>query len=310
MGGAVIAFSLLFCNFLNFKEVVKMNHESLNQLSSYSKNFRFTIMLLKFANNRKDIDRFELNNSDYANKLELLSESNEAGYNIYFSYNMLNVNDNKHVDFLLDDISENMLFELLYTKSIFYFLETSQKNYQVVIRFLKNYELSKDEYLNLSRYFVKKYGADKGAIGIHFFRLAGYMNRKDKYCNNNQYPVITYTSAGNILDLKNYLEKNNLKNELNKKVITIQKENLNINQYMYNKECDDYISTIYTTQARNYSNSMSELDFKVAILSKKKGFLKENIAFSIEKNSPNLQDRKAGHLKDYINRTVEKVFNS
>ena len=287
-----------------------MKHESLNQLSNYSENVKFTIMLLKFVNSQKDIDRFQVNNSDYADKLEFLSKSNESNYNVYFSYNMLCVNDNKHVDFLLDDVNENMLFELLYTKSIFYFLETSGKNYQVVIRFLKNYELSKDEYLNLSRYFVKKYSADKGATGIHFFRLAGYMNRKDKYCNNNQYPVITYTSAGNILDLHEYIEKNNLKDELNRKVITIQKENLNINQYMYNKECDDYISTIYTTQARNYKSSLSELDFKVVCLCKKKGFTKENIAYSLLKNSPDLQNRKAGHVKNYIDRTVEKVFNS
>ena len=285
-----------------------MEHESFNQLSNYIENVKFTIMLLKFVNSRKDIDRFEVNNSDYADKLEFLSKSNEAGYNIYFSYNMLNVND-QYIDFLLDDVNENMLFELLYTKSILYFLETSPKNYQVVIRFNKNYQLNKDEYLNLSRYFVKKYGADRGATGLHFFRLSGFTNRKDKYFVNNKYPKITYQNAGNILDLSNYIEKNNLKDVLNEKVITIKKENININQ-SYNKECDDYVNTIYTTQARNYSNSMSELDFKVVCLAKKKNYLKENIAFSIEKNSPNLQNRKSGHVKDYVNRTVEKVFNS
>ena len=286
-----------------------MNHESLNQLSNYCENVKFTIMLLKFVNSRKDIDRFEVNNSDYADKLEFLSKSNEAGYNIYFSYNMLNVND-QYIDFLLDDVNENMLFELLYTKSILYFLETSPKNYQVVIRFNKNYQLSKDEYLNLSRYFVKKYGADRGATGIHFFRLAGFTNRKDKYFVDNKYPKITYQNVGNILDLSNYIEKNNLKNELSKKVITIKKENFIDTEHLYNKECDDYISTIYLTQARNYLNSLSELDYKVVIFAKKKSFTKENIAYSILKNSPNLQNRKSGHVKDYVNRTIEKVFNS
>lgn len=288
-----------------------MKHESIIQLFNYNENFKFTIMLLKFSsNNQKNIDRFDCNLIDYTNKLEFLSKLNESNYNVYFSYNMLYVNDNQYVDFLLDDINENMLFELLYTKSTLYFLETSQKNYQTVIRFNKNYELSKEQYLNLSKYLIRKYHADKGATGIHFFRLAGFTNRKDKYCNNNMiYPIVKYTSVGNILNLKDYIEKNNLQDELNRKVITIQKENLNINQ-SYNKECDDYINTIYLTQVRNYLNSLSELDFKVVILSKKKGFTKENIAYSILKNSPNLQNRKAGHLKDYINRTVEKVFNS
>ena len=287
------------------------NHESLNQLANFDENGEINITTIKFlTNNNKIADRFKIKSSEYINKLDYLTKLNNQGYNIYMQRNMIN---SVYVDIMLDDVNISNLFDLICQKMIFFHLETSGKNFQVVIRFLNNINIDKEQYLALNRFLIDKYKADKGSAGFHNFRLAGFTNQKPKYLKKH---LITYDFSGNIIDLKEFIAKNNI--DLDKKTIDkninndinnniIESENIK-----YDKECDDYVSTIYLTQKNLYINnknrSVSELDFKIVCLCKKKNFNQENIAYSILKHSPDLLKRKGSHYLKYINTTRNNAY--
>ena len=270
-----------------------MNYLSLKQLSLYPLTTRFEIKAVNINTGEikviKDIVYLE-----YSTKyLKYLMFLNTQGFNIYFFPAR---KGGGCADFLLDDLTPNGVKELFRDGlKPFYYLLTSPGNYQAILRF--NASISdKAEYLAVNRRLVEKYNADRGSVGAeHFFRLAGFTNRKEKYLKDGQYPFVKLFVFGNIID------KNLLPLELLKVTPTAPRQLRWQGKKENNGGCDNYISAIY--RAGGISD-ISRLDWKAARITLQKGFSESEIAAAIRRYSPNLEVRKADHVEDYILRTI------
>ena len=285
-----------------------MEHLSLKQLSLYPITTHFIVKAVNLETGEikviKDIVYFE-----YSTKyLAYLKHLNCAGFNVFFFPRPA---EGGRVDFLLDDLKKESIDELIKDGlKPLYILETSPANFQVILRFNTTIE-DKDEYLEINRYFVKKYNADAGSIGTeHFFRLAGYTNRKEKYCRNGQYPFVRLTAA---TDEPVVLDKSLLP-ILPRKSKIPKKDNINTTaplppmaagEKKDNNSCDKYISATYNNFSKG--GDISLVDWKVTRLALAAGFSQDEIAAAIRKYSPNIETRKSGHIQDYILRTIRNA---
>ncbi len=68
--------------------------------------------------------------------------------------------------------------------------------------------------------------------------------------------------------------------------------------------CMAYIEKVYNSVS---SDDISGLDFKAALYGIRKGFTQDEIKTAILKFSPNIQNRKKGHIDDYLLRTVKNA---
>ena len=69
--------------------------------------------------------------------------------------------------------------------------------------------------------------------------------------------------------------------------------------------CFQYIAKIYQTS--NLSD-LSAVDFKAVKYALKKGFDITDIKESIRQFSPNIENRKKGHIDDYLSRTINNAM--
>ncbi len=274
-----------------------MNHLSLKQLSLYHLTTLFEIKAVNLNSGEikviKDIVYLE-----YSTKyLKYLMFLNTKGFNIYFFPAR---KGGGCVDFLLDDLTE-VGIDGLFRDGLkpLYYLETSPGNCQAILRF--NASISdKVEYLAVNRHLVEKYNADPNSIGTeHFFRLSGFTNRKAKYLKNSLYPFIKLFVFGNTLD-----ESLLPKVKSSKKTPTAPRQLRWQGKKEKNGRCDNFISAIY--RAGGISD-ISRLDWKVVRIALQKGFSEIEIAAAIRKYSPNLEARKAGHVEDYLLRTIRNA---
>ena len=280
-------------------------HLSLNQLMNHQ-DIDFKIMQLRFKN---DKDReppifIDCNYYNYKKYIIDLIIANQNNYNIYILLKMIN---NSYFYVMLDDLTTDNLNQLISNKYVLYYIETSKNNFQAILKFETENIIEKDEYLAINRFIVKKYNADRGSIGTaHFFRLAGFYNRKPKYKNNEH--LIDYNYIGNTINYVDFFDKNKDNIVLKNNVI----DNINIKNdidYSIETESDKILNSFYFTQLRNF-RSASEADFKAIYILHKKGFSKEEAARSLIKCSPNIFERKKYHLSDYVNRTISKIYNN
>lgn len=181
-----------------------MEHYSLKQLSLYPLTTQFTLKAINFTSgeiNEIKVFKDTVVYFEYATKyLKYLQHLNTQGFNVLFLPALVL---GGCVDFFLDDISKNGI-QILYSDGLkpLYYLETSPSNFQVILRFNTSIP-DNAEYLAINRYLVEKYNADPGSIGIkHFFRLAGFTNRKEKYLDKNTgyFPFVRLTVGGAVLD--------------------------------------------------------------------------------------------------------------
>lgn len=274
-----------------------MEHLSLKQLKLYNPDVIFTVRCVNL-NNGKVRSFKDINLDMYVKYLKYLQHLNIDGYNIYFFPRA----KRGAVDFLLDDVSL-VIIKQLESDNLkpFYFLETSKSNYQIILRFDTQIS-NKEQYLEINKYLVGKYHADPGSTGTeHYFRLAGFTNRKEKYMKNGIYPFVKLYAVKNIIDERllpkiNIISQENKNKETTTALPCVQGKNNN---------CFNYIRTIYLNNNKNISD-LSRLDFKVSIYALQKHFDESEIKNAIKILSPDLKIRHAGdsRLENYLNTTL------
>ncbi len=274
-----------------------MQHLSILQLQQYPVATLISLKAINFITNEvkpiKPIFTIE-----YEKFIPYLKHINANGFNIYFLPDYQILQQYKFIDFLLDDIKQEQIKQLESDNlHVLYVLETSKSNYQAIMRFTINSKIDKEMYLKINRYLVSKYAADKASIGTaHYFRLAGYTNRKEKHKNEKGlYPFVKIQVAGKINENLNDIIAQ-LPPDPPKQIIQIGNANGN---------CERYIATIYERELHNYQDK-SQLDYRVACSALKKGFDTESIAQAIRNYSPDLQQRHK-YTEDYIQRTIRNA---
>jgi hypothetical protein len=284
-----------------------MEHISLKQLKIYPENTIFNIKAKNFTTGDLKMSK-NINIETFIKNIRYYSYLNTQGYNIFLnSFSQ----QGGGVAILLDDITLTTIGKLKNDGiEPAYWLETSPNNFQAIL-FMQNI----DNISLISKELVKKYSGDPASSDIgHFYRLAGFTNRKTKYCVDGLYPFVKLFNGFNS---NNIISNNNIIiTEILKKINTAESAaKLPIQEKIYTtphpqgekENCYKYIFKIYKNTSIN--DDISGIDFKAAIYSLKKNFNIDDIKFAIKEFSPNILTRKKNHLEDYIDRTVRNAKN-
>jgi len=288
--------------------MMTLEHASIKQLGLYPDGTKFFIKMKNFETGNVKILK-DITIQDYEKSLRYCKYLNARGYNVFFSPCL---SSSGGVYVLLDDIKKPEVNKL-FTDGFepFYFLETSPDNYQAILK-LQDSPIDRDILTFISKQLAKLYYADPNSSDIgHFFRLAGFTNRKLKYRNEKGlfpfvklYPCILKSCTKG----KDYVER--ILTGINNGLIELPLKHTDTTPLETGERqtletgCYTYIKKIYQTGSKD---DLSRLDFKAAKYAILKGFKVNDIANAIKLFSPNISERKAGHLDDYIARTVKNA---
>ncbi|RZD14158.1 MAG: hypothetical protein EVJ47_07970 [Candidatus Acidulodesulfobacterium ferriphilum] len=173
---------------LNGKKFVE---KSIEQLKLYPFGTKFIIKAKNFETGEVKILKDQTIKT-YSKSLSYLKYLNVAGYNIFL---FLCRQTGGATDILLDDIT-NQGVKRLYNDGFepLYYLETSPDNFQAIIKLSDSPVDNMDILTFISRQLAETYDADINSSDIrHFFRIAGFVNRKLKYRNEKGlYPFVEF----------------------------------------------------------------------------------------------------------------------
>jgi hypothetical protein len=281
--------------------------KSLEQLKLYLPETKFFIKLVNFETG--DVKTFpDITITEYEKSLKFCKYLNTNGYNVFLSPRLCSSGG---VYVLLDDIKKPEI-DKLYADGFepFYFLETSPANYQAIVK-LSDCPINKNILTFIFKQLSEVYSTDPNSADIgHFFRLAGFTNRKQKYCKNGLFPFVKlYQGTGiSCTKGKDYVERiltgidNGLIELPVKHIATTPLETGE--RKTLETGCAAYIQKVYETGSKD---DLSKLDFKAAKYAILKGFKADDIANAIKLFSPDIIKRKSGHIDDYVNRTVKNA---
>ena len=282
--------------------------KSIEQLKFYPPETRFTIKAKNFNDGRIKILK-DISLDDYLKSLKYLKYLNAQGYNVFFSPCVAG----GVVDVLLDDVKESTIRQL--EKDGFeplYYLETSPSNYQAIIR-LSSSPLDKSIHGFISRQLADIYSADPNSSDVgHFFRLAGYTNRKEKYCcQNGLYPFVKLFPGRIKVATKGETYISQVIQGIQSGFIELPSSDIATPPALQaarkngNMGCFAYVEKVYQSGS---IDDISSLDFKAAMYASRKGFSIEAIKDAMLKLSPNIEQRKKGHINDYLDRTIDNAL--
>lgn len=230
-----------------------------------------------------------------------LKRQNKLGANVYIRPN------GSGGLILLDDLSFTMLNRIeddgIVPACI---VETSPLNYQAWIR-VSEEAIQPDLASGTAKALAIRYGADlNSADWRHFGRLAGFTNRKPKHVNEvGQYPFVILRSARQVKANAELLELGRqqlLQDSRKQKQFTVLSGERVENAVEYFQQ-----SWVQITKAMSGETDCSQVDWLIVCNMVRLRYSKQDIFHALLQASPNLCDRKQGHVEDYISRTIEKA---
>lgn len=189
-------------------------------------------------------------------------------------------------------------------------VETSPGNFQAWVK-VADKPLPPDVRKEVARELAQRYSADiASADAKHYGRLAGFTNRKPQHERNGLSPfVLVHEHSGCIANAAPDLVRSA---EARVKAHNIE-EAKKILQSGKNARTDDPVEQ-FKRYARNILSKypypdpdLSRLDYMVGKQMAIDGYSTSEIQHAIAEASPNIAERKAGHLEDYAQRTVAAV---
>lgn len=198
-------------------------------------------------------------------------------------------------------------------------VETSPNNFQTWIKISPS-KLEPEIATTIAKMMAKKYGADmNSADWKHYGRLAGFTNRKPEHLNEiGKSPfVLSHESTGKLAEsservmaiVKNYLDEQKTRKEKLDRMIAIDThrtpilatKNLDPTSYYLERQ-----KSLKTQYAKDYD--ISRADFMISKELYRKKVTVEKITETLLQASPELAERKKGHIDDYLSRTVAKAI--
>jgi hypothetical protein len=200
--------------------------------------------------------------------------------------------------------------------------ETSPKNYQAWVRVSKE-PISQAEATQAAKHLAREYGGDpNSADWRHFGRLAGFTNRKPEHRANGKQPfVLLRESSGRTAsrgeELLGKIRAEATEQERAKRVMEIERHRATNPSEMSGQArkgtyradpAAEYRRLAQPILKKQSNPDWSKVDWMVAKELARRGWTKEGIGRAIREASPHLAERKAGHVEDYISRTVGKAM--
>ena len=211
---------------------------------------------------------------------------------------------------LLDDLSEatlNRLAHVGFAPAVI--TQTSPGNYQAWIRLIVNREekpLPCELLTAAAKVLTRHFGADpSSADWRHLGRLAGFTNRKPKHGRNGRYPFVLLHHASDSVACKG----RELLVQIRRQSVQAQTKPFLDNRFVLGSYAQ------YAERVRQVNRhatwladpDLSRLDFMIARFMIRQGHRPEAV-IRILADSPKIATRKAGHLDDYLRRTVNAAM--
>ena len=196
-------------------------------------------------------------------------------------------------------------------------LDTSPGNYQAWVK-LSDRSLAAEVRCIAARGLAKHYDGDpNSADSRHYSRLAGFTNQKPAHTRDGRQP---YVLAHDCLDkaataAPAYLEhiEQGLDRTAAEKERQARLEAIKTAKPGYGGDpIHEYQHQAQRLLAKYGEGAdLSRMDWMIATdMAKSRRFTVQDIERAIRKASPNLENRKAGHIEDYARRTAEKAWNA
>lgn len=231
-----------------------------------------------------------------------LCHQNRSGWNIYIRPK------GEHNLSLVDDLSRDSVMAMKqagFTPAAV--LETSPGNFQV---WLKHPEvLSREMGTAAARKLAERFGGDSGAADWrHFGRLAGFTNRKEKYCHpeTGLHPFVKLMEASGV----GYREGNRFLAEVRSVCEEERKKRVQREMAYQVPRCTAEVKSIESFRADpKYGGDGTRIDLAYAIYAASHGLAEGEIEAAIRSRD---LSHKGGERRqaDYIQRTVRKAFET
>ena len=280
------------------------------QLAAMSDAQEFEIGILNQATGRMMLSKATA--GQILQQVARLKRENARGNNIYIRPDR----HYAHPYVLLDDLNRDQLAELEsagFAGALT--IETSSNNHQVLIKLPQ--PLVAADRKQVERALQKRFNSDPGsADGQHLFRLAGYTNRKPKHEKDGRFPYVLVKSVN----------QNPVLSESAREFLTIAPTLLDVPD-----DAPEQVVEKAATARPEWRGKGGELagvvskshkhlqikygldydpsiaDFQIAKTLLKQGWNSDSVREGIREGSPDLLIRKAGHVEDYLVRTLSKV---
>jgi len=188
-------------------------------------------------------------------------------------------------------------------------IESSPGNYQVLVR-VSDAPIDNPIATLIAQLLAKEFGGDQAADWRHYFRLAGFTNRKPEHKTGHYAPwVLIHDCMGLPAqkgpDLIAWAKRRHAK-------IKVMDRNMpNRIKILRNKVSpnDFFISEAKRLVATyGFNTNYSQLDWMIATDMLSRGYTRSQVQDAMIRHSPRLNDRKPSHQIDYVKRTVNKAF--
>ncbi len=195
------------------------------------------------------------------------------------------------------------------------YLETSPQNYQAWVR-VSETSIDNEIATGVAKVLSQKYGGDpNSADWRHFGRLAGFTNRKNKYIDTlGNFPfVLLHGYKGTAINNRESEELLHKGGELMRLAAELPPVKVSNKKRVGGISPTDYFNRAMANFKSKYGNQPEGIDYsiadwKIATGMAKSGYSGDVIRQAILENSHGINERKKGHIINYANRTVDKVF--
>ena len=203
---------------------------------------------------------------------------NQEGYNIV----------------IIDDIQQVQAFK---EKDHFLLWQTSNNKYQAAF-LLDNY-LDAEYVKRVQRALIDVYGGDKASLGAcHYVRIPGFLNTKYQ-----DPPLVKLVYiGGNVLNTEQVLRYYRCNIEAKEQK---QKDLKSLPKLLVYKELQERKKD--WLHFYNLKGNKSDADFAYTLYLLHFNLTDEEIKQILLTESQNIEERKKGHLEDYLNRTISKA---
>ncbi len=208
-------------------------------------------------------------------------------------------------------------------------IETSPDNYQVWVC-VANVYIRASHATTIARYLAERFGGDPSCCNYrHYGRMVGFPNVKEQYrTTDDRYPITRLHYAQHTVISKSHellvatKEKANaweksrerivtgdmedLWQELNDRLIVARKLNRDKSADVAAEKLYRSIESAKLLKGIDVAKQRSETDLAVVCQLIHRGYSTEAIAEGLRNHSFRLEERKKGHVEDYLRRTIER----
>ncbi|MCK0536081.1 MULTISPECIES: DNA-primase RepB domain-containing protein [unclassified Anaerobiospirillum] len=239
-----------------------------------------------------------------------LKMDNARGRDVYIRPSL----DYEHGLILMDDLSADLINTMKKSRMVpACVVESSPENYQIWVKL--PFPLPHNLRGKISRLMASKFGSDPNSADYaHLGRLAGFRNHKAiHHAKYGRAPwVLCRDSSGLELSKEFACRLMSEAESILQPVCTLHTTGNQVSAIVDSPVSVELAHMCFINEFRKQSQISTDLsvcDFRACMTLAISGFSIQDTANALLHCSPNINIRKAGHVDNYVNRTVNKAFS-